>query len=167
MHLVRPTVRWEKEHIAYMNEWDEDRMTPSSFHLNENVPYEVYLKELKTREAGLGNRVPNTNYLLVNDEERVVGMVNIRHALNEYMRQVGGHIGYGIRPSERRKGYATLLLNEALKRTDELGITSVLITCNEDNIGSATVIQNNGGIEDESFLEQDGTIVRRFWIQRQ
>ncbi|MGG0668733.1 GNAT family N-acetyltransferase [Lederbergia citrisecunda] len=166
MRLERPSLKWETEHIAYMREWDEDRMTPSSFHLKEDIPYAVYLEELVVKEAGHGNRVPNSNYFLVGDDERIIGMVNIRHSLNDYLRQVDGHIGYGIRPSERRKGYATFLLSEALKITDRLGIRSVLVTCNEDNIGSAAVIVNNGGVEDESFTEPHGNIVRRFWIER-
>ncbi|WP_432361264.1 GNAT family N-acetyltransferase [Sporosarcina sp. UB5] len=166
MRLERPSLKWEKEHIAYMKEWDEDRMTPSSFQLQEGIPYELYLEELAAKEAGLGNRMLSTNYFLVDNDERIVGMVNIRHGLNDYLRQVGGHIGYGIRPSERRKGYATYLLSEALHITDELGIRSVLVTCNEDNIGSAAVIVNNGGVEDESFTEPHGNVVRRFWIKR-
>lgn len=166
MRLERPSLKWEAEHIAYMKEWDEDRMTPSSFHLKEDIAYAVYLEELVVKEVGHGNRVPNSNYFLVGDDERIIGMVNIRHSLNDYLRQVDGHIGYGIRPSERRKGYATYLLSEALKITDQLSIRSVLITCNEDNIGSAAVIVNNGGVEDERFTEPHGNIVRRFWIER-
>lgn len=165
MRLERPSMKWRREHIAYMKEWDEDRMTPSSFHLNESISYETYLEELAVKEAGHGNRVPNTNYFLV-DDERIIGMVNIRHGLNDYLRQVDGHIGYGIRPSERRKGYATYLLSEALNITDQLGIRSVLVTCNEDNIASAAVIVKNGGAEDEVFLEPHGNLVRRFWIER-
>lgn len=166
MRLERPSMKWRTEHIAYMKEWDEDRMTPSSFHLNEGIAYEAYLEELAAKEAGLGNRMLSTNYFLVDDNERIVGMVNIRHGLNDYLRQVGGHVGYGIRPSERRKGYATHLLSEALKITDQLGIRSVLVTCNEDNLGSAAVIINNGGVEDEGFMEPHGNLVRRFWIER-
>lgn len=166
MRLERPSLKWEAEHIAYMKEWDEGRLKPSSFRLREGMPYEVYLEELAVKEAGHGNRVPNSNYFLVDDDDRILGMVNIRHRLNDYLRQVDGHIGASIRPSERRKGYATYLLSEALKLMDQLGIRSVLVTCNEDNIGSATVIVNNGGEEDESFTEPNGNVVRRFWIER-
>ncbi|MCM3745193.1 GNAT family N-acetyltransferase [Sporosarcina luteola] len=166
MRLEKPSLKWKAEHIAYMNEWDDARMTPSSFHLQADIPYEVYLEEMAAKEAGLDNRMLNTNYFLIDDSGRLVGMVNIRHGLNDALRQIGGHIGYGIRPSERRKGYATYLLSEALKKTDQLGIHSVLVTCNEDNVGSAAVIIKNGGIEDESFTEAHGNVVRRFWIER-
>ncbi|MBD7908574.1 GNAT family N-acetyltransferase [Sporosarcina gallistercoris] len=166
MRLERPSLKWKEEHIAYMNEWDESRMTPSSFQLEEGSSYESYLEELAKREEGQGKWLPCTNYFLVDDMDRIVGMIDIRHDLNEYLHQVGGHIGYGVRPSERRKGYATWMLSEALKVTDTLGINPVLITCNHDNMGSAKTIQNNGGQEDESFTEDDGTVVRRFWIHR-
>ncbi|MFC5602795.1 GNAT family N-acetyltransferase [Sporosarcina koreensis] len=166
MRLERPSLKWEKEHIAYMREWDDGRLKPSSFFLNEGVPYEVYLEELAVKEAGQGERVPNSNYFLVDDDDRIIGMVNIRHSLNDYLRQVDGHIGASIRPSERRKGHATYLLSEALNITDRLGIRFVLVTCNEDNIGSAAVILNNGGVEDESFTEPHGNVIRRFWIER-
>jgi len=166
MYLEKPSLKWEKEHMAYMQEWDEERVTPSSFRLKEGIPYDIYLEEMAAKEVGHGNRVPNSNYFLVDEDERIIGMVNIRHSLNDQLRQVDGHIGYGIRPSERRKGYATYLLSEALNITDQLGIRSVLVTCNEDNIGSAAVIVNNGGVEDESFTEPHGNVVRRFWIER-
>ena len=93
-----------------------------------------------------------------------MGMIDIRHELNEYLRTIGGHIGYGIRPTERKKGYASYLLKEALTKCKELHINQVLITCNEDNIGSAKVILNNGGIEDDLFITEEGLMKRRFWI---
>lgn len=78
-------------------------------------------------------------------------------------RHIGGHIGYGIRPSERRKGYATVLLNLALIKARELGIQRALVTCDRDNIGSAKTIMNNGGVLD-SEDEVDGTIIQRYWV---
>jgi predicted acetyltransferase len=94
-------------------------------------------------------------------------MIDIRHELNEYLRTIGGHIGYGIRPSERNKGYASYLLNKALTKCKELQISQVLITCDEDNIGSTKVILNNGGIEDDVFITEEGQMKRRFWITLQ
>ena len=109
--------------------------------------------------------MPSTNYFLVDENNRVLAMVDIRHELTDYLQNVGGHIGYGVRPAARRKGHATMILSEALKKCDELGIRRVLVTCNDDNIGSARTIVKNGGVEDKSFIEDDGTVVRRFWIE--
>jgi predicted acetyltransferase len=76
----------------------------------------------------------------------------------------GGHIGYGIRPSERQKGFATELLRLALEKTRELGINRVLVVCDAINVGSEKTIQKNGGIEDTDFVEDDGNVIKRYWI---
>ena len=166
MRLVRPSIEWRNEHEDYMKEWDEPRMTPSSFNLAGYENYESYLGALKTRESGDGKWVPSTSYFLVDENNRTLAMADIRHSLTDYLHNVGGHIGFGVRPAERRKGYASLILSKALKKCDELGIHRVLVTCNDDNIGSAKTILKNGGVEDKSFIEEDGTVVRRFWIDR-
>ncbi|WOV86780.1 GNAT family N-acetyltransferase [Sporosarcina oncorhynchi] len=164
MHLERPSLKWQDEHLDYIEEWDGRKLQPRNFRFDTDNSYDQYLKELIVEEAGSDDRVPTSNYFLI-DNNRILGMVTIRHVLNDYLLQVDGHIGYSIRPTERRKGYATQLLAETLKITDQLGIVEVLVTCNADNIGSAKVILNNGGIEDEHFVEAHGNIVRRFWIR--
>ncbi|WP_047981492.1 GNAT family N-acetyltransferase [Ornithinibacillus contaminans] len=164
MRLVRPSEEWEREHKAYVEEWGPDRMVPSSFSLAGFDSYDAYLVELGKRESGTGQWLPCTNYFLVNDRKRIVAMVDIRHELNDHLYRVGGHIGYGVRPSERKKGYATLILAMALEKCKELGIEKVLVTCDEDNIGSAKVILANGGIEDKPELNTDEKVTRRFWI---
>ncbi|WP_106495269.1 GNAT family N-acetyltransferase [Lentibacillus sp. Marseille-P4043] len=164
MRLERPALKWKEEHENYVREWGPSRMVPSSFDLAKHETYEEYLQALAIREGGTDRWLPSTNYFLIDDNERIVGMVDIRHDLNEFLRNVGGHIGYSTRPTERKKGYATLILAEALKKCKKLGIDRVLVTCDEDNIGSAKVIIDNGGIEDEGFVDDDGTVMRRFWI---
>ncbi|WP_099156681.1 GNAT family N-acetyltransferase [Virgibacillus ndiopensis] len=165
MRLIRPSVEWEDEHRSYVEEWGTSRMVPSSFDLSVNETYDAYLQALAIREAGNEKWLPSTNYFLVDDNDKIVAMVDIRHKLNDFLRNVGGHIGYSTRPSERKKGYATFILAGALKKCKELDINQVLVTCDEDNIGSAKVIINNGGMEDESFTDTDGTVKRRFWIE--
>ncbi|ASN03559.1 GNAT family N-acetyltransferase [Virgibacillus necropolis] len=165
MRLVRPSIEWEKEHQDYAAEWGSSRMVPSSYSLDGHESYKDYLNALATREKGNDHWLPSSNYFLVNDQDRVLAMVDIRHDLNDFLFNVGGHIGYSVRPSERRKGYATLILAEALKKCKKLKIDRVLVTCDEDNIGSANTILNNGGIEDKSFPEEDGNVKRRFWIE--
>jgi len=83
--------------------------------------------------------------------------------LNEQLLVVGGHIGYGIRPSERRKGNATKILSLALDKARELGIERALLTCDKDNIGSAQTIINNGGQLDSEDVVND-TEIQRYWI---
>jgi predicted acetyltransferase len=93
--------------------------------------------------------VPSTT-LWWTDGDTYLGRINIRHRLNEHLREVGGHIGYDIRPSARRRGHATAMLAAALLRAAGLGIEKALITCDVDNIGSRKVIERNGGaLEDQ------------------
>ena len=98
------------------------------------------------------------------DRDIFVGAVNIRHYLTEELLLNGGHIGDGIRPSERRKGYATAMIALALREAKKLGITGVLMVCDKDNIASAKSIINNGGVlENEIVL--NGITEQRYWIE--
>lgn len=110
------------------------------------------------------DRIPSTLYLTIRkSDNKIVGNVQIRHKLNEKLLLYGGHIGDSVRPSERRKGYATEQIRLALKKCKELGIDNVKMDCKKNNIGSAKSIQNNGGIlENEVYI--DNELVQRYWI---
>lgn len=96
---------------------------------------------------------------------KVVGLINIRHSLTDYLLREGGHIGYSIRPGERRKGYATEMLAQALAFCrDTLGLKRVLVTCNKDNLASARTIQRNGGMLEDEPVSEAGNIIQRYWI---
>jgi predicted acetyltransferase len=165
MKLVKPSIEWKEAHQDYVNEWGKDRIVPSSMDLRKYDSYETFLQELANDEHGVDGWVANSNYYLIDKTNRLVAMVNIRHELNDLLHKVGGHIGYGVRPSERQKGYASIILAEALKKCHELNILKVLVTCDEDNIGSTKTILNNGGVEDDSIVMEDGIVKRRFWIK--
>ena len=92
-----------------------------------------------------------------------MGAVNIRHRLNEELFRTGGHIGDGVRPSERRKGVATRMIALALEECRKLGIHRVLMVCDKDNVGSAGSIRNNSGVL-ENEIEVDGVVRQRYWI---
>jgi len=128
---------------------------------------EDWLEELKKRsceDTVPKGRVPSSTYLGVREKDNyIVGMIDIRHYLNEYLTQVGGHIGYGVRKTERNKGYAKQMLKLALEKCKELKIKKVLITCDEDNIASEKVILSvNAKLED--IRNVDGENKKRFWI---
>jgi predicted acetyltransferase len=98
-------------------------------------------------------------YLWMVDDEEVVGRISLRHTLTPWLLEVGGHIGYAVRPTARRKGHATSALGLMLRVAGERGIDPVLVTCDDDNVGSRRVIEANGGV-----LEDVRNRKMRFWL---
>ena len=169
--LVKPDLSYADEIIKYKEEsLAESPIINGSAGLDRLSSIEIWLEELKKRSCedtvpkGL---VPSSTYLGVREKDNyIVGMIDIRHYLNEYLTQVGGHIGYGVRKTERNKGYAKQMLKLALEKCKELKIKKVLITCDEDNIASEKVILSaNAKLED--IRNVDGENKKRFWIDLQ
>ena len=124
--------------------------------------------------VGCADTVPEglvqaTQFLCVREgDDRIVGMIDVRHRLNDYLRKYAGNIGYSVRPSERRKGYATRMLRLALPHAREIGLNRVLITCHEGNIGSRKAILSNGGVFESIIFEPEGgKNLERYWIELQ
>ena len=110
--------------------------------------------------------MPDSTFFLLDEErDRLLGAVNIRHYLSEYLLKHGGHIGDGIRPSERRKGYGTEMIRLALHECRKLGIDRVLMVCDRDNIASAKTIIRNGGVLENEIIGDEGKPEQRYWIQ--
>ena len=167
--LVKPDLSYADEIIKYKEEsLAESPIINGSAGLDRFSSIEIWFEELKKRSCedtvpkGL---VPSSTYLAVREKDNyIVGMIDIRHYLNEYLTQVGGHIGYGVRKTERNKGYAKQMLKLALEKCKELKIKRVLITCDEDNIASEKVILSaNAKLED--IRNVDGENKKRFWIE--
>ncbi|MDR2977107.1 MAG: GNAT family N-acetyltransferase [Streptococcaceae bacterium] len=115
-------------------------------------------------ERLLAGRVLASEFLTKRASDgRIVGLVQIRHELNDFLLEIGGHIGDMIRPKERRKGYGTEQIRLALEKCRELGIPRVLVTCDRDNIASAKTIQKNGGILENEVMDAD-VVKQRYWI---
>lgn len=109
------------------------------------------------------NMEPSTTWWLSDGSRRLLGVVNIRHRLNHYLENYGGHIGYGIRPSEQGKGYATKLLSLALCKAKAMNLNRVLITCEKGNVASQKVIQKSGGVLEDERVYMGATMLR-YWI---
>jgi predicted acetyltransferase len=134
----------------------------------EGMPFRRYLEVLAEQERGENlpaNHVPST-FLFAFAGTSIVGRVSIRHALNPYLERVGGHIGYVVVPEYRRQGYATAILRQSLQIARQtLGLRRVLVTCDDDNVGSIKTIEKNGGVLESIVAGTEGDAPkRRYWI---
>ena len=166
--LIKLSYEYENELKEMLDEWvlynkthDTDT-SPYAIFKNDYHDFKYYLDNLEVKKDD--KLVPDSVFFLLDlDRNKLLGAINIRHKLNDYLLQYGGHIGDGIRPSERGKGYATKMISLALDECLRLGITKVLMTCDKSNVASRKSIINNGGIKENEVLE-DGEIVERYWI---
>ena len=171
MKLIKLTKNYYNQLSEMIDEWKKDieenngNHSPWAIFKNDYHNFDYYLDNLELKEARDG-LVPDSTFFLYDEErDKLIGACNIRHYLNDYLLKEGGHIGDGIRPSERRKGYATLMIKLALQECKKLGIDRVLMICDKDNIGSAKSIINNGGVLENEFVNSEGVIEQRYWIE--
>ena len=168
LRLIKLTREYQKELGEMIDEWKLDQQinhtdtSPWAIFKNDYHDIDFYIADLDRVKDD--KHVPGTTLFLLDEERnRLLGAVNIRHYLNEELLMHGGHIGDGIRPSERRKGYATKMIALALQECKKLGIDRVLMTCDKNNIGSRKSIINNGGVL-ENEIPYEGIILQRYWI---
>ncbi len=169
--LIKLTREYKNELGEMIQEWKYDQKvnhtnrSPYAIFKNDYHDIDYYLDNLDFMVPTDGH-VPTTTFFLLDvDRNRLLGAVNIRHYLNEDLLKDGGHIGDGIRPSERRKGYATEMVRLALIECKKLGIDKVLMVCDKDNIASAKTIINNGGILENEIIDENGEVEQRYWIK--
>ena len=123
---------------------------------------EAMLDEAKVPEG----MVPSTEFVCVRESDgHIVGMLNLRHRLNDYLLAYGGHIGYSVRPDERRKGYARWMLSHVLPFCRELGLEQVMVSCIVENEGSRRTILSCGGVYESTAHEPEENVdIERYWI---
>ncbi|WP_234117288.1 GNAT family N-acetyltransferase [Clostridium hydrogenum] len=165
--LVKPSMEYKNQVLQYKSEFIQngDDLAGTSY-LEEYDVYEEWMKFVldNENESTKHTEVTASVFLAIREEDnKLVGIINIRHELNEYLYNYGGHIGYSVRKDERRKGYAKEMLKVSLKECSKLGMSKVLLTCDVNNIASAKTIKACGGIlENEVF--KDGEVIQRYWI---
>lgn len=169
--LVKPSSDYAEQISLYRREFLDigDSMDGcGSLRYMEN-PYDFIekCKAYEHHETLPEGRVIATQFMYIREaDKRIVGMIQVRHYLNEYLSKFGGHIGYSVRPTERLQGYAKNMLAAVLPYCKEIGLESVLITCNEDNTGSEKTILANGGVYESTVYEpEEGVNLKRFWIK--
>ena len=171
LYLVKPTMAYADQITAYRAEFLErgDSLdgTSNLFYYSDPADWLAWLDTLADPAKRPDGFVPSTTLLCIRrSDERLVGMIDVRHELNEHLREFGGHIGYSVRPDERKKGYAKAMLRMALQEAVRLKIDRVLVTCNKDNEASRRTILANGGVlENEAWDGEDMTFVQRYWIE--
>ena len=172
MKFVFPTIDYKDKAIDYINEFytydSEINGSGSLDRFLKESTYEQWLDKLLS-QMDIANlqepNVPALTYFYVRAaDDRIIGTINIRLALNDFLRKEGGHIGYSVRPTERRNGYATDMLAEGIKVCERIGIRDVLVSCDKENLASAAVIQNCGGLLKEEFYSKTFDEVLQMYV---
>lgn len=168
--LIRPTSEYASQIIEYRQEFlDAGDSMDGTGPLRRFENPEEYIKicaEYEDPTTIPSHLVPATQFFFIRkSDNKLVGMIQIRHRFNDYLEKYAGHIGYSVRPSERRKGYAKEMLRMTLPFCREIGIDKVMITCIDGNIGSEKTILANGGVYEYTIHEpNENEDLKRFWI---
>lgn len=173
IELVIPTKEYEQQMIEYKKEHFEngENVIHACSRWDKMENYDEWLKSLQEHSSFAtikDNWTVHTNFLGIRkSDNKVIGMIDIRHELtNDFLKNFAGHIGYGVRPTERRKGYVTQMLNQALEYCKkELNLEKVMLGCYKENEASRKTILNAGGILERECKTEDGKIAEVYWIK--
>ena len=168
-HLVEPSEEYREAFFRVLNDYER---TEGSIGRREyeaaRKDFSRYVQKLAETAAGRNLRpdfVRMSHYWLISESE-IVGFVRLRHSLPPKWGKYSGHIGYNVPPSQRRKGYGTLLLRLVLEKARDHGLSKVLVTCVQENLPSRKIIQANGGkYENWIFEPKTGNYKLRYWIE--
>lgn len=165
MKLVKLAPEYQRHLTEMMDEWyaSGEKIIPYAIRRLDYSDFDNYLANLEIVDDSQG-LIPDSTFFALDEKRDIfLGAVNIRHSLNAGLLVNGGHIGDGIRPSERRKGYGTEMIRLALEECRRLGLPRVLMVCDKENIASAkTIIRNGGRLENE--IAVDEVTEQRYWI---
>lgn len=171
LYLAKPDITYYEQYNEMMAEWCADGTSVSPWFLDAPFTsmdeFADFVRRLDECEKGILDKkfAPSSSYFVVNEEGRLIGATSLRHYLTVEGYQTWGHIGYGVRPGERRKGYATQMLQMMLLQAKARNIYKVLLAAYDSNVGSWKTIEKCGGVlENIVFEENDDRPIRRYWI---
>lgn len=168
--LIKPTLEYASDIMAYRKEFlDSGDSMDGCGKLRNCETAKEWIESIElccNSKTCPKDKVPSYTYIAVReDDSKIVGVCDLRHHIDHPVLSLwGGHIGYSVRPSERRKGYATNMLCLVLDEAKALGLERVMITCDADNIASEKTIIANGGVFEKEVVV-DNEIIKRFWIE--
>ena len=166
LSLIKPTVEYEKSYRSYVQELGGAERYPFTLDF-EFDDFSALVTRLNNCSLGIDlpeDHVPHTTFWLVENGE-IVGVSSLRHRMTDRLKRLGGHIGFGVRPSARGRGVAKELLGRTLREAGQLGISEVLVICLKDNIASSRVIRANGGrLESEYSVPEYAGLLQRYVI---
>ena len=167
--LIAPHADYEPTHRRFLDEFVARGEQVVPWVVAERyVTFRDYVAKLHAAAQGIGipeGFVPHSTFWLVDDHDEIVGISNLRHGLTDSLLQYGGHIGFGVRPSARRRGFAAELLRATLVEARGLGLRRVRVTCDQENVASEKTILRGGGVlAEEEFMPEHQRVVSRYWI---
>ncbi|MEI6690948.1 MAG: GNAT family N-acetyltransferase [bacterium] len=168
MRLILPSLKYKKAYLQALKEAEVEIGETKLNRPETNQTFEEFISMWRDHSKGKNLRkgaVSATMYWLI-DTDEVIGRAHFRHTLNDFLLNYGGHIGYYIKPSKRRMGYGKKILELALDKAKRMGISPILLTCDDTNIGSQKVIESCGGVLENIVQEsKDKPLKRRYWIK--
>ena len=168
--FIRPTSEYAQQISAYRQDFlDAGDSMDGAGPLRRFEDPAAWLREVELYlrpETVPEGKVQATQFICVRESDRkLVGMLQVRHMFNDYLEKFAGHIGYSVRPSERRKGYATWMLRQGLEFCRTIGLTRVLVCCKVENEASRRTILANGGVYESTVHEPEQDFdLQRYWI---
>ena len=175
LKLILPSAEWADEIKDFRSEFMKTESSMDGqgplYNMEDPLAWISWSRAQEKRETCAPDLVPATQFLYV-DEKRhhLIGMIQVRHELNDFLAEYGGHIGYSIRPCDRRKGYGTLQMQAVMPYCWSLGLQKVLITCLQENAGSEKIIRACGGSYESTAVlhdqKQGNLYLKRFWISK-
>ena len=166
--LIEPAEDFKEEYLAIVEEFQKAGESLGNAEIARQ-DFTAFIRKLYNQSKGLDlppGFVPASTFWLIQDNRMILGESRLRHYLKPPLEEFGGHIGYFIRPSQRRKGYGTLILTLTLEKARAMGIQRARVTCDTDNIGSARIIESNGGIlSGHGISLVNGKRTSQYWIE--